>query len=80
MRTSSFSTRLAEAGVVAGLLLTVSACQSTSSNPSTTTTEYRALYSHCIEVHGGPRMDAVDLYAGRLSSACSQWAYRRARR
>lgn len=82
MRTlSSVVSRFAKTGVVTGLLLTASACQSTSQGgTSKTTIEYRALYSQCIDAHGGQGMDAVDLYAGRLSSACSQWAYRRVRR
>lgn len=37
------------------------------------------LRKSCIEAAGGARMDAVDVYGGRLSSACTAWAYQRAR-
>jgi hypothetical protein len=40
----------------------------------------RDLRKACIEAAGGTRMDAIDLYGGRLSTGCSAWAYDQARR
>jgi len=42
--------------------------------------QYLELRRLCIEHHGGLAMDAADLYAGRLSVACSRWAHRHAPR
>lgn len=46
------------------------------------TSESHRLFIHlmksCIEANGGTRMDAVELYGGRLSAACAQWAHQRA--
>jgi len=42
--------------------------------------QYLELRRLCIERNGGLRMDTVDLYAGRLSGACSRWAQRHAPR
>lgn len=40
----------------------------------------RDLRNACIDAAGGARMDAIDLYGGRLSTGCSAWAYDQARR
>lgn len=68
--------------LAAMLLIAVAGCQTpaTGTRPASLTTEYRTLYRHCMDSQGGQRMDAVDLFAGRLSTACARWAYRRARR
>lgn len=69
-------------GLAAMLVIAVAACQTsaTGTRPTSLTPEYRTLYRRCMDSQGGQRMDAVDLFAGRLSTACSSWAYRRARR
>lgn len=41
--------------------------------------EFKELRRYCIARHGGVGMDAIDIYAGRLSAHCSRWAYRQVR-
>ena len=71
--------------LAATALAAASACQTNAGSGDTETrsaslSEYQALFRHCVEHGGGPGMDSIELLAGRLSVACSRWAYRRSRR
>lgn len=65
--------------VLAGFLL-LSGCSVTGTETGLSErSRVNDLRKTCIEAQGGSRMDAVDLYGGRLSLACTQWAYQRVR-
>lgn len=72
-------TRGARARVVLTIAAVLGGCSSNPPAPDWQRSLVSELRRNCIARAGGPSMDAVDLLAGRLHTACAQWAYREAR-
>jgi hypothetical protein len=68
------------AAVVLVIAAALGACQAHPAPPDWQGSLARELRRDCIARAGGPRMDSVDLFAGRLHTACAHWAHRQARR